>query len=49
MKRYTRKEKRKLTLAKAKKIAKERGLDRLVMHRICQDLRRSWPKGTIEE
>jgi len=44
---YPRKLRRKLTLAKAKELAKEHKLDRLQMFRLRDDLMRSFPKGTL--
>lgn len=46
---YTRKMRRKLTLKRAKEIAKERGLPRYVMFKIRDDLMRNFPKGTIDD
>ena len=44
---HTRKERRKLTLARAKLIAKQRHMTRLQMHFVWKDLQTHFPEGTI--
>jgi len=45
---YSRKQRRALTLAAAKKAVKEFGLPRSALKRVWNDLMKSWPAGTLK-